>query len=117
MKCYNHNDIDAVGTCKACSKGVCKSCLTDVGNGIACTDTCIDEVKEVNSLVERNKTVFQKASKTNMTRGYIYTGIGLVFLILNWQMQTDDKFLFVIGLMLFLLGGYSIYTGYAQKNK
>jgi hypothetical protein len=117
MKCYNHNSVDALGTCKACSKGICNECLTDVGNGIACTSTCIDEVKEVNALVEKNKTAHQRASKINIKRGYFYAGIGLVFLIINLQMGTDEEFILLIGLMIFLLGVYSIYVGYKQKNK
>ncbi len=117
MKCYNHADVDAVGTCKTCYKGICHSCLTDVGNGIACTATCVEEVKEINSLIERNKNIYKKASKTNTNRGYLYTGIGLIFILINYQLKMDDAFLFVIGITMVVLGLYSLYSGYTQKNK
>ncbi|MBP7275989.1 MAG: hypothetical protein KBA51_07280, partial [Kiritimatiellae bacterium] len=35
MKCFNHEDRDAVGTCKSCGKGVCRECAVDMGKGLA----------------------------------------------------------------------------------
>lgn len=32
MRCYYHHDVDAVGICKACSKGICPECSADVDN-------------------------------------------------------------------------------------
>ena len=36
MKCYYHNERDAVGVCRACSKGLCPDCVSDLGPAIAC---------------------------------------------------------------------------------
>jgi hypothetical protein len=55
MKCYNHQNVDAVGVCKNCRKGICHDCLTDVGNGIACTDSCITEVTDINRKLMRQR--------------------------------------------------------------
>jgi hypothetical protein len=54
MKCYYHRDIDAIGLCKSCSKGICPPCATDVGGGLACTASCIEEVKNINALIRSN---------------------------------------------------------------
>jgi hypothetical protein len=62
MKCFNHPDVEAVGICKSCNKGICKECLTEVENGIACKGKCEDEVKELNSLLKRNKVMFEKSN-------------------------------------------------------
>jgi hypothetical protein len=35
MKCYYHHEVDAVGLCKSCSKGICPECAFDVGGGLA----------------------------------------------------------------------------------
>jgi hypothetical protein len=54
MKCYYHRDVDAIGLCKSCSKGICPPCATDVGGGLACTASCIEEVKNINALIRSN---------------------------------------------------------------
>ena len=66
MKCYYHHDADAVGLCKACSKGICPQCATDVGGGLACTAGCIEEVKGINALIRSN------AGATRVNRRAMY---------------------------------------------
>lgn len=117
MKCYNHPEVDAVGICKTCNKGICHSCLTDVGNGIACTATCVDEVKEVNSFIERNKNIYKKASKTNSKYGYFLSALGLLALLFNKQSEANDTYIFVFGIMTITVGIFSFFISYTQKNK
>ena len=40
MKCYNHPDVDAVGLCKKCLKGICHLCAIEHSNSIVCRDAC-----------------------------------------------------------------------------
>src|SRR5262249_47400783 len=54
MKCFNHHQSDAIGICKACCKGICAECATDVGGGLACTATCIGAVQQITALVRAN---------------------------------------------------------------
>jgi hypothetical protein len=43
MKCINHYDIDAVGVCVRCGKGLCIDCKRELGGKIHC-QTCADEI-------------------------------------------------------------------------
>jgi hypothetical protein len=54
MKCYIHNEIDSIGTCKSCSKGVCKSCVIPTENGLACSEECGSHIKDISVLVNFN---------------------------------------------------------------
>jgi len=36
MRCFNHQDHEAVGCCKACGKGLCPDCAADLGHALAC---------------------------------------------------------------------------------
>ena len=47
MNCFNHPDVPAVGMCKYCQKGLCKTCAFDSGHGIACKNHR-DEVEVLN---------------------------------------------------------------------
>jgi len=36
VRCYNHPERDAVGSCKSCCKGLCTECAVDLGHGLSC---------------------------------------------------------------------------------
>ena len=40
MECFAHPAISAVGTCKSCGKGVCRSCAIQVERGLSCSEPC-----------------------------------------------------------------------------
>ena len=40
MECFAHEGRPAVGTCRACGKGVCRACALDLGRGLACRGRC-----------------------------------------------------------------------------
>ena|SRR3989338_1032593 len=36
MQCYNHADLEAVGSCSNCGRGICSGCTVEVGDKIRC---------------------------------------------------------------------------------
>lgn len=56
MKCYYHRELDAIGTCKHCYKGLCPGCAVDVGGGLACAGSCVAAVTQINALINANAT-------------------------------------------------------------
>ncbi|MFZ4741418.1 MAG: hypothetical protein ACOYLE_09685 [Bacteroidales bacterium] len=117
MKCFNHPDKDAVGICKNCNKGLCNDCLTEVDNGIACTTICVEEVKLLNSLINRNKQSYKIASVAHYRNAYIYGSFGLVFVFYGIITETLAGLLSVIGI-LFILGAlFSINSARKYKNE
>jgi hypothetical protein len=88
MECYTHPGAVAVGACKSCGKGVCRACAVDVGNGLACSPACEQEVRALNRIVERNKTAHQKAGHAYALIALFYIVAGTLFLtggLLNWR--------------------------------
>lgn len=81
MKCFAHNEIDAVGICKACSKAICASCTIDTGRGIACSDTCSLEVDQQNQIIDKSKKIYSIGEKAPfMPTGLIvYFFFGIIF--------------------------------------
>ena len=41
MKCYDHEDRDAVGICVSCKKGLCRDCAIEYDGKLYCKD-CFD---------------------------------------------------------------------------
>ena len=44
MKCYVHPNVDAVGICRACYRGLCHDCAKEFRRSLACRDRCEDRV-------------------------------------------------------------------------
>lgn len=85
MKCFNHFQNEAVGTCKHCFRGVCSQCARDTGVGLACSEACEHEVKSVQALVERNKNLtafapkpYSRSAVTSTLMGAVFIGFGLI---------------------------------------
>jgi hypothetical protein len=57
MKCFYHNQSDAVGTCKYCCKGLCPNCAKDSGAGLACVNKCEDKVKLLSETMEKTAKI------------------------------------------------------------
>jgi len=114
MKCYNHPLNDAVGICKNCNKGLCKECIIEVENGIACKETCVEEVKLINSLINRNKKAYRHTACTFYRTGYIYGGLGLVFIFFG--IFEGPKYFLIVSGIIFILGAIISLTS-ANKYK
>ncbi len=87
MNCFNHQTTPAIGLCKACSRGLCSDCATDLDHGLACTGTHEERVNDLEMIISRNATAFKDASKNIYIVPVFYIAMGLIF------------------------GGYSLYEG------
>ncbi len=47
MRCAYHPEVDAIGICMACERGVCAECGVDMNRGLACKDRCEPEVRRL----------------------------------------------------------------------
>jgi len=47
MRCFYHQDKEAVGLCKSCAKGVCAECAVDLGNALACRNRCEERAQSI----------------------------------------------------------------------
>ena len=59
MKCFNHNDEEAVGICKNCCKAVCKQCLVpNEYDYIVCSTKCLEEVLVYQNMMDKAKMAY-----------------------------------------------------------
>ena len=54
MRCFYHDEVEAVGVCKACGRGLCRGCSAEAGSSIACASRCEDRARTVDELMDRN---------------------------------------------------------------
>src|SRR4051812_41469041 len=91
MKCFNHDAADAVAICKNCNKALCRVCAVDVGNGIACLNSCEQEVLSINEMIQRNKTSSQKTGYAYQRNAVITLLISLIFVYLGVDAYRDNR--------------------------
>ena len=54
MECFYHEGATAVGSCRSCLKGLCRSCATELEGGLACAGRCEDMVRSVVATIQQS---------------------------------------------------------------
>lgn len=80
MKCFRHAELEAVGTCKVCSKGLCPDCAADLGHSIACRGSCEAAAGRLEAIIQQS-TVTARSQKRNRYLAPTFLAVmGLTFL-------------------------------------
>lgn len=79
MRCFNHVEKEAVGICKACQRGLCAECVTDLGHGLACKDKHEEQVNVLNKIISQSAKIYSVTPKTRNAAPLFYTFMGVVF--------------------------------------
>ncbi len=110
MRCYQHQDHEAVGICKACQKAVCQTYARDTGRGLACSDECVNEVSATNQIIDRSKQIYSIGTKTRLPAtgilfylffALVFSGFGLFPLT---EHRNIEWFPLTMGIGFFLFG-------------
>ena len=99
-----------MATCKNCGRGLCPGCAVDVENGLACRDRCEAEVRDLNRVIRRNKTAYEKTSGAYWRVALFYGVVGATFFVggaVDWR--GFSWLLFPAG-AIFLLSAYLHYS-------
>jgi hypothetical protein len=62
LKCFYHDAVDAVATCKNCHRALCRQCAVDVGDGIACQNKCEQQVRALNAVLRRGQNALKRSA-------------------------------------------------------
>ncbi|MFM9945255.1 MAG: hypothetical protein ACKVQB_08495 [Bacteroidia bacterium] len=111
MKCYNHHTHDAVGICKHCQKGICMDCVADTGGGLACKDSCRENVESLNRIVDRQVRMYGSSSQAIKMRTLFYIAFAVFFVLMGFQMGQNQilQIAFIAMGVLFLVMSLSTY--------
>ena len=79
MKCFNHPETDGVAVCKSCGRAICHDCCAEVGTGCACKSRCEADVGDINTIIKRGKSAYQKTGGAHRRNGVVLLILGTVF--------------------------------------
>jgi len=118
MRCFYHQDREAIGCCKSCGKGLCPECAVDLGKGLACRGRCEADVVaviqlvdqnvrwtgEMQSIMNRNRSVVKQARSTRFATGVYSSLAGVIFIILGAADMARFAFIFALGAVSLVYG-------------
>jgi hypothetical protein len=112
MKCFNHPEADAVGTCKHCFKGVCARCAKDSGVGVVCGQACEDEVRSVRAMVERNRKMYPLAAKSQLRTSILLAAMAAVLIVFGLIAGHGfmSNYLIVFGVVMLLGAAFAAFN-------
>jgi hypothetical protein len=86
MRCFYHEDKEAVGSCKSCGRGLCRECAVEFPKGLACRGHCEADAQAVIQLVDRSIQLSTTSSRTvqqgrgvRFGAGIFHIAIGVLF--------------------------------------
>jgi len=80
VRCFNHNDREAIGLCRTCARGLCRDCATDLPYGLACKGVHETSVTQLHEMTMRASRVQSSATRIRFLAPSFYLVIGAVFL-------------------------------------
>jgi hypothetical protein len=54
MECFYHEGASAVGSCRACLKGLCRGCAVELEGGLACPGRCEAQVRGIVATLQQS---------------------------------------------------------------
>jgi len=81
MRCFIRRDVQAIGTCRACNKGICEACAVDLGHSICCQGSCEEKAKVINAQIAQSRTVFQTQRRSRFVAPAFFISMGVAFFL------------------------------------
>ncbi len=97
MKCFTHEEIEAIGICLCCHHGLCRACAIEVERRLSCSGPCADEIKAQFAMVRRN------IRRSQFNSWVVYSTIGMALFLSSVSLTMST--LSVAGVRWFLPSG------------
>lgn len=99
MKCFYHNDTDAVGTCAQCGKAACRECIDDIGGALLCKGCMVLKLRQ------RAEQTEAQAARRQATRDSAHAKI-----------RASKIIFLVVAILACLIGGASAIASLADPK-
>ena len=107
MKCYFHQHIDAVSTCKECGKNMCKACYDEGKKGLCVECAAEDQEMRRQEYIDENEK-----SKSYTRMAIVFFIFGAIMGLSNMQHAESP----LEAIFFFLLPAYGFFSLHAGLN-
>jgi len=101
MRCFTHQDKEAVGLCKACHKGICVDCAADLGHSLACKSSCVEQAHLMDSASKQRLSVLKIIKLIPAS----FAAFGLFFIYFGIELYPRDKLTLTMGIGFLAFAG------------
>lgn len=111
MKCYNHDDTEAIGVCTSCGKAVCEKCGVFFNNKLLCKSCLSNPIVKKPGSSDLFNTIMRFF---NIVIGALWTGIlviGLLYFFLKGNIW------YALLCLFFMIGGINLMYEGLTKSK
>jgi hypothetical protein len=109
MKCFYHQERDAIGTCKSCQRGLCAECAVEFREGLACRSRCEEDVEGIIRMIQNSISVSPTASslvrasrRTGVISATFYMVLGILFA--GWGVHEHLSLITALGAAFVVFG-------------
>jgi hypothetical protein len=81
VRCFIHQDIEAVGTCRACNKGLCPACVVDLDHSISCRGNCENKARALHAQVAQGAVVINTQKRNRFFLPAFFIVMGAAFML------------------------------------
>jgi hypothetical protein len=101
MRCFNHPDIEAVGVCKVCQKGLCHDCAADLGHSIVCKGRHEAQAQAIQSLLLRSRRIQKTAGRAKYVTPVFFACMGAIFVAFGLRdTSAASNFVLYLGIVV-----------------
>ncbi len=83
MECFYHAAEPAVGCCRSCLKGLCRSCAAELDGGLACTGRCEPRVRAIVATLQQSARYHSVSAGLLRSAPGLWTGLAVVALFVG----------------------------------
>ncbi len=113
MRCFYHANLEAIGICKSCQRGLCRECAVEMDKGLACQGRCEEDVRRLIALIEQNirhqpaaNFVLTRMRRTRIAAAVFYFVMGAGFIAWGFMYP----FLHFVAVLGIVFVGYGIFV-------
>ncbi|MFO0880392.1 MAG: hypothetical protein U0840_23855 [Gemmataceae bacterium] len=109
MKCFYHQDRDAVGLCQSCGRGLCLGCAADLTEALACQGKCERSVHRLLAVRKSSLETVRPGLGARLVVPAFLMLTGLLFVAVSQLILSLKLVLLPLG-ALALLGGVAAFV-------
>ena len=113
MRCFIHQDREAIGTCRACSRGLCPDCASAMPFGLACRGSHEQLVQLSYEALARTAQIHSAYGKVRYLGAGLFSGLGVFSGVYAWTSGGHANVFYFYGVLTIAVG---VALFYAQRR-
>ena len=117
MKCFNHESVAAIGVCRGCGKGICRSCVIERPGGLACSSGCVERIDAMADLLDSSIAEQNPPARFDYRPIMLMLVLGVTFATLLTQPYVLGLFCLAFGVLTLVYRLIQHWRAARQRNK